>query len=171
MTLLSDCASAATAAEARFRIDYPNSLPRATRIVALDEGAAAAMRKAQTATWNDARFLVCLGRSRGVQGLDSIPPDLDLRAPDGSVVRLSDELSGADAVVMVATAAADHEAAATIGDACRSRRVAATGLLVALEDAPNALGPTLAALRPTARMLVVASEAEYIPEMLAALRA
>ncbi len=171
MTLLSDCASAATAAEARFRVDYPNSRPRASRIVALDEAAAAAMREVQTASWNGARFLVCLGRSRGTQGLDAIPPDLDLRAPDDAVVRLSDELPGADAVIMVATAAAGRDAAALIGDACRSRGIAATGLLVAPADASSALGPTLAALRPTVRMLVVASDVEYVPEMLAALRA
>lgn len=171
MTLLSDCASAATAAEARFRVNYPNSRPRATRVVALDQAAVEAMRQAQDADWNGARFLVSVGRSRGVQGLDSIPLDLDLRAPDGSVVRLSDELSAADCVVMVATAAADREAASIIGNACQARGIAATGLLVAPDGASGDLGPALSALRPTARMLVVASDVEYIPEMLTALRA
>lgn len=171
MTLLSDCASAATAAEARFRVNYPNSRPRATRVIALDRAAAAAMQQIEDVRWNGARFLVSLGRSRGVQGLDAIPPDLDLRASDGSVVRLGDELPAADGVVMVASAEADHEAASIIGNACRARGIAATGLLVAPAGATRDLGPTLAALRPTARMLVVASDAEYIPEMLAALRA
>lgn len=171
MTLLSDCASAATAAEARFRVDYPNSRPRATRVVALDETAAEAMRNAQDANWNGARFLVCLGRSRGVHGLDSIPLDFDLRASDGSIARLSDELSTADCVVMVATATADREAASIIGNACQARGIAATGLIVAPDGMSSDLGPALSALRPTARMLVVASDVEYIPEMLTALRA
>ncbi len=171
MTLLSDCASAATAAEARYRVNYPNSRPRTTRIVALDEAAATAMRMAADSSWNGARFLVCQGRSRGAQGLDSIPPDLDLRAADGVVTRLSDELPGTDCVVMVGTATANREAASIIGTACRARGIAATGLLVAPAGDTAPLGPALAALRPTARMLVVASDVEYIPEMLAALRA
>ena len=171
MTLLSDCASAASATEARFRVNYPNSRPRATCIVALDRTAAAAMRQTQNDSWNGARFLVSLGRSRGVQGLDAIPPDVDLRAADGTVVRLSDELPVSDGLVMVASAEADQEAASLIGNACQARGIAATGLLIAPDGAGNDLGATLAALRPTARMLVVASETEYIPEMLAALRA
>ena len=40
-TLLGSCAKAASAAEVRFRVDYPNSKARVSRIIALDEASAA----------------------------------------------------------------------------------------------------------------------------------
>ena len=42
-TLLSSCARASTREEARFRVDYPNSATRSTRIFALDKRAADAV--------------------------------------------------------------------------------------------------------------------------------
>jgi len=50
-TLLSSCARAATAAEAAFRVQYPNSLPRASVIIALDAGAAEIMAGVSEEPW------------------------------------------------------------------------------------------------------------------------
>ena len=60
-TLLSSCAKAATAAEARFRVPYPNALTRASRIFALDAGAAEAMFAITEDPWNGAHFLTVGG--------------------------------------------------------------------------------------------------------------
>ena len=56
-TLLSSCAKAATAAEARFRVDYPNSKARASRIIALDADAADLMHRIDDDSWGEAHFL------------------------------------------------------------------------------------------------------------------
>lgn len=169
----SHCARAATAEEARFRVDYPNSRPRSTKIVALDDAAATVIHALEDTAWQGARFLTLVGRAKGVQGLDAIPPDLDLRDAYGQIVGLRNEIRGADAVVMIATAGspAEAEAASIIGRACGDRGIMTTAIVVEGEGRPAAGGDTLAALRPHARMLVVASGADYIPDMLAALRA
>jgi hypothetical protein len=171
MTLPGDCARAATAEEARFRVDYPNSKPRASRIIALDDAAAAIMGDLETASWKGARFLSLVGRTRGAQGLDAIPLDLDLRDAAGAITLLGAEIAGADVVVMIATAGAAAEEAAIVGKACAARGIMTTGVIVEAGARADAVERTLAALRPNARMLVVASDADYIPEMLNALRA
>jgi len=56
-TLLNGCGMAATAAEARFRINGPNPPARAARIVALDRGAAAVISRAAQQRWQGAHFL------------------------------------------------------------------------------------------------------------------
>ena len=56
--LANSCARAATAAEARFRIDAkPIRRPRATSVVALDDGAMELVRELAGQEWNAARFL------------------------------------------------------------------------------------------------------------------
>ena len=57
-TSLSSCARAASAAEARFRIDAPVESRRA-RVIALDEPAAAVLRSVAALEWASARFFVC----------------------------------------------------------------------------------------------------------------
>lgn len=171
MSSPSDCARAATAEEARYRVNYPNSKPRSSIIVAMDEAAAAIARELETASWNGARFLFPIGRSKGVQGLDSIPPDLDLCDRSGAVVRLSEELPGADVMVMIASAGESPADVAIIGKACAARGLMTTAIIVEAGAPASDVERTLKALRPNARMLVVASDADYIPEMLAALRA
>ena len=171
MSLPSDCARAATAEEARYRVDYPNSRPRASKIVALDERAAAITRDLETAQWNGARFLALAGRTKGVQGLDSIPLDLDLRDSSGRISRLTGELAGADVLVMISSAGEVADDAGIIGKCCAERGIMTTGIIVEDGAGADAVERSLKSLRPNARMLVVASDADYIPEMLAALRA
>ena len=57
-TLASACARAATAAELRYRVAYPNSRPRVSRIIALDRGAAEIMHAITEEPWQGAHFLI-----------------------------------------------------------------------------------------------------------------
>ena len=166
-TLLHSCSRAATAAEASFRVDYPNSTTRASRIVALDDDAAELMRQIEEGPWSGARFLSFVA-TRSSPSLESVPVDATLRAPDGSETLLSDELAGADVAVMIASAERAAQAAAVIGNACAARGIMTAGLVVA---ADGGTGGIVSALRPYASVLVVAASADYVPAMLTALRA
>ena len=85
---------------------------------------------------------------------------------------LLDDAARADLVVMIATAGADAQAGALFGEACRLRGVPVTALVIAAPDTPDAaLSRTLAPLRPMASMVVVAQGADYVDDMLHALRA
>jgi hypothetical protein len=159
-TLLNSCAKAATAAEARFRINAPDPAPQATRIVALDPGAAAVVRRAAQQHWRSAHFLTYEG--------DGEPTDLVLRAADGSQVRLSTELADADMWMMIATADDGARAASMIGEACSRRGIMTTGLVF---GEGSEVAAAVSALRPHARVLLVSSDEDDVPEVLAALRA
>ncbi len=168
-TMLASCARAATAVEAGFRVDYPNSRERVSRIFALDREAAAVMGRVAEMPWHGAHFLTFEASLAGAAGLDSLPVDASLRTVDGREVRLSDELKDVDIAVMIATAGESATAAETIGNACFVRSIMTTGLIVAKGGARGAVERTVRALRPFAAMLVVTTGEEYIPEMLTAL--
>jgi hypothetical protein len=159
-TLLNSCAKAATAAEARFRIAAPDPAPQATRIVALDPGAVAVVRRAAQQHWRSAHFLTYEG--------DGGTSDLILRASDGSQVRFSTELADADMWMMIATADDGAEAASVIGEACSRRGIMTTGLVF---GEGSEVAAAVSALRPYARVLLVSSDEDDVPEVLAALRA
>ncbi|MFA9446463.1 3-methyl-2-oxobutanoate hydroxymethyltransferase [Egicoccus sp. AB-alg6-2] len=181
-TLLNSCARAATAAEARFRINGPEPAPRATRVIALDPGAAALVAAtAEDRPWHGAHFLTyesSLPMGEGqeltvdavVRGRTTV--DAVLRTADGRESRLSDELDGADVAVMIATADDHAEAALMIGAACARRGIMTAGLVV-----PNGNGEagridrTVSMLRPYAMVLLVSNDKDDLPEVLAALRA
>ncbi len=105
------------------------------------------------------------------ESLPSLRIDAMLEDQASHQVSLMQELNGADTVVMVTATDEAAEAAEIIGNACASRGIAATGLVLAPAGGDGALGRILSVLRPHATMLVVSSSAEYVGEMLAALRA
>jgi hypothetical protein len=162
-SLLSSCARAATAAEARYRIDAPVE-SRAARVIALDDRAADVVRSVATQEWASARFFVCedVPVSGGVTGGDFL-----LRGIDGSPAVLGDELSGAHVVVMVATQDSGAACAYAIGHACWERAIMTAGLVLgdgfAAQDA-------VAALRPHARVLLPSADESDVVELLTALR-
>jgi hypothetical protein len=160
-TLASSCARAATAAEARFRIDYPDTSHRDSRVIALDQGTAdLARRLAARQPWRGGHFLV----------LDQVVPagdDTMLRTTGGAEVLLSEELADADVVVMLAGAHASAEAAAVIGDACAARSIMSAGLVVPGHGSGDEV---VAALRPNAMVLVILQESDDVAEVLSALR-
>jgi hypothetical protein len=158
-------------AEARFRIDAPNSTPRQVKVVALDQVSEAVVASLARRRWNGASFLTASafagappGRGFSMQGWLA---DLTGRTCD-----LIGEIASADLVVMVAAAGEDAQAAALIGEACSLRRVSTTGLILSRPSvADYALSKTLAQLRPWSLMLVIAEGDDYVDDMLHALRA
>jgi hypothetical protein len=169
--MLSESARMSTAAEARFRIDAPNSKPRHVKVIALDPTSEALVKHLAERRWNSASFFTASafagappGRGFSVQGWLS---DLAGRTKD-----LIDEVNGADLVVMVATAGESAQAAALIGEACSLKRVNTTGLILGGASATDEmLSKTLSQLRPWSLMLVIANGEDYIEDMLIALRA
>jgi hypothetical protein len=163
-TLLSSCARAASAAESRFRIDRPIAPSRAGRIIALDDGAAAAVRRAAARQWANARFYVC----------DPYGEDGDqivLRGLDGGPATMADELASASVVVMVATSDAGAGCAYPLGRACWERGVQTAGLVLGDgTHAGTAAAAAVAALRPHARVLLPSATEDDLVEILSALR-
>jgi hypothetical protein len=169
--MTSESARMTTAAEARFRIDAPNSLPRAVTVIALDATSEAVVRRLAQRPWGHARFL---SASAFADSPVAAPVSLqgwlsDLAGRTSSLVEVID---AADLVVLVAAPGGIVPAAQMIGEACQLKRIMTTALIVG--DAPvsdEALSRTLAQLRPYAPMLVIASAEDYVADMLAALRA
>jgi hypothetical protein len=142
--LLNSCARAATAEEARFRIDRPIG-SRAAVVVALDDDAAEVVDRVAEKPWGAARFF---------------------RAGDGA--DLAGELANADVAIMIATADADADAAAAIARTCVERGIMTAGLI--LGDRVE-VAAAVSALRPYARNLMVTDDEEDVAEVLTALRA
>jgi hypothetical protein len=176
-----------SAAEARFRIDYPNSQPRAVKVVALDEASERVVKRVAQGAWQRATFftsiefdsartlelprwpLAPLASAAGGEGWSM---QAWLRDLAGRTKALVDEVASADLVVMVSSAGTSAQPAAVIGEACAARKVMTMALIIGSEQRSNEeLSQTLAALRPYASMLVIANGDEYIEEMLSALRA
>jgi hypothetical protein len=139
--LLNSCAQAATAAEARFRIDRPIA-GRSALVVALDDGAAEVVARVAAQPWLGARFLT------------SAPSPADPY--------------DADVAIMIATTDADPDAAAAIGRECALRGIMTAGLI--LGDRRE-VGAAVSALRPYARVLMVTDDEDDVTEVLTALRA
>jgi hypothetical protein len=159
--LPSSCARAATAAEARYRIDRPIAPARAPRIVALDDGAVEIVRRVASLQWANARFYACEANGEDADGTL-------LRGVNGSTATLADELASADVVVMIATSDEGADCAYTIGKACWQRSVMTAGLVVS--DGPGA-DRAVAALRPHARVLLPSADETDVVDLLTALRA
>jgi hypothetical protein len=140
--LANSCTRAATAEEARFRIDRPIG-GRAALVVALDDDAAEVVERVAEKPWHGARFV---------------------RATDG----FDEDLTDTDVAVMVATADADARAAAAIAQACAARGIMTAGLI--LGD-PLEVAAAVSALRPYARNLMVTDDEDDVAEVLTALRA
>jgi hypothetical protein len=138
------CARAATADEARFRIDRPIG-GRIALIIALDDEAGDVVERVAERPWGAARFF-----------------------RTAAEVRLAHELTDADVAIMVGTGAADGDSAAAIGRACAERGIMSAGLI--LGDRSD-VAAAVAALRPYARNLMVTDDEDDIAAVLTALRA
>jgi hypothetical protein len=164
--LLATCAKAATAAEARYRIDAEITPGRGACVIALDDAALEAVRRVAGAkVWATARFYSAM--PAGPTGGDGPNPDLRLLPLTGDEVPLSDVLPGVDAVVMVATTDTGAALAAAAGQACTLRGVMTAGLVLSPDDQA---GATVAALRPHARVLMVSADEDDVAGVMTALR-
>lgn len=162
-TLLNSCARAATAAEAVFRVPYPNALSRVSRVIALDRGAAHEISTISQAPWQGTRFLILAPVQPGL-GAGKV----DLSDEKGTARDFADELCGADIVVLVATTDDGAKAADVIGTMARKACVMTAGIVLA---APKDADEVMKSLRSCASVLVMASDPDYLPAMLSALRA
>ena len=101
----------------------------------------------------------------------AVPDDALLRSASGGLALLSDELDGADTVVMVAAAAGSAEAASIVGDAAAARGIMSAGIVLPGNRPGEAGGDAVvSALRPNAMVLVVLQQADDLAEVLSALR-
>lgn len=165
-TGLSHCSVAASAAEAGYRIDGFEFIPRSTLVIALDDGAEQLLQDCSRLPWAGAHFLAFEGAQRGSG--DGLTGDSALRALDGEAVWLSEELVGADVTVMVATTDAAAPRAAAIGQACAVNGIMTAGVVV--QSGRDASRVT-SSLRPYAMVLLVSAEIDDVPAVLVALRA
>ncbi|GAA3353056.1 hypothetical protein GCM10017744_004690 [Streptomyces antimycoticus] len=101
----SESARAASAAEARHRIDVPIAPARAARVVALDDRAAQVAARLAAHPWAHAEFL----RADAVG---------ELRELGGGPLPLTAALIGADVVVVLATEDGGRDTAERIGRHC-----------------------------------------------------
>jgi len=173
---ISESARMSSAAEARFRINAPNSLPRRVKVIALDRASEPVVKQLAKARWNNASFFTASAFTASAFVSDSPSSDFSVQGwladLAGRTKDLIDEVGSADLVVMVATAGENAQAAALIGEACSVKRVNTTGLILGSAQASDEmLSKTLSRLRPWSLMLVIASGADYIEDMLIALRA
>jgi hypothetical protein len=168
----SESARMSSAAEAKFRIDRPNSQPRAVKVIALDAPSEAVVKQLASAPWQQASFLTASAFSGAPRHGEPFSMGGWLNDLAGRTKDLVDEVNSADLVVMVATAGQNAAAAAIIGEACSVKHVMTTALVLGGASASDeALSKMLAQLRPHAMMLVISSADEYINDMLTALRA
>src|SRR5438093_7449638 len=145
-----------SAAEARFRVQAPNSTPRAITVVALDAAAQQLVRRLAAGGWNHATFFMSAGET--------------LAGLDGRTTTVADQVRATDLVVLVAGPGGHAGAASIIGQACSLRRVMTTGFLVGAASAsPAAVSKTLARLRPWSLMVVIADSYEHLDDKLHAL--
>jgi hypothetical protein len=92
-------------------------------------------------------------------------------ASDQEIAKLVEEVPTADLVVMVASAGADAHAATVIGEACSLTRVMTTTLVVCAASATEeGLSKTLAQVRPWSLMVVIASDENYVDDILRSFR-
>jgi hypothetical protein len=172
----SESARMSSAAEAKFRIDRPNSQPRAVKVIALDTQSERIVKELAQAPWQRASFLTASSFSgaprRGEPFSEPFSLGGWLNDLAGRTKDLVDEVNTADLVVMVATAGENVAAAAIIGEACSVKHVMTTALILGgAASSDETISKMLAQLRPHVMMLVISSADEYIKDMLTALRA
>jgi len=157
--MASESARMSSAAEARFRVQAPNALPRVLKVIALDAAGQAIIERLGGAGWQHATFFTATAPDR-------------LRDLTGRSRSVRDEVDAADLVVLVAGPGGHAHAAAAIGEACSRRRVMTTGFVIGAMSAPERdVSRTLAQLRPWSLMVVIAGNDDYIDDMMTALRA
>lgn len=168
--MTSESARMSSAAEARFRINAPNSKARAIKVIALDARSERVVQRLAQSRWNGATFFTATAFGSTPRKGESLAGWLSDLA--GRTKNLVDEVNSADLVVMIATAGENVPAASLIGEACSLKRVMTTALITgSAGKSDEVLSNTLAQLRPWALMLVIASADEYVEDMLTALRA
>ena len=168
--MLSESARMASAHEARFRVAYPNSVPRSIKVVALDEPSRHLVDEVSRLPWNKASFFTSMsfeGDAARGRFLDQGLAQRHRRAYQGS-----DRRDRRGQFRHGGERRRGRPGASVIGEACLARNVTTIGLVVQSPETSEAdLSRTLSHMRPFAKMLVIASGQDYVEVMLTALRA
>jgi len=82
-----------SAAEARFRVQAPNSIPRAIKVIALDAAGEAVVRRLAEAVWNHATFFTAASRVEPGGGNLPTSPAAAGASPTRSTPRISSSSS------------------------------------------------------------------------------
>lgn len=167
------------ASDTRHRVNYPNSKPRAIKLVGVGDGGARVARKVERMCLSGVDTVAPLTDRASGDKAPSSTGMLQAIALDGN--ELSRSLSGADMIFTVACTGDDVAYAAVVGQIARSRNVLVTGILIESRRSANERGgPTsdaqrtsdaLDVLRAASDMLVIVSDESYVSEMLNALGA
>jgi len=172
--MLSESARVTTAHEASYRIQYPNSKRRSVKIIALDNSSARIVYDIAREHWNGAMFFTSLSFSAAGSPGDSEGTTLHAWLGDlaGRTMELVGEVATSDFVVVIASAGSDAQSVSVVADACALHNKSLLALVVPGKNTTEAdVAKSLGYLRPFAKMLVVASDADYVTAMLTALRA
>src|SRR5947209_2860662 len=146
----SESARMLSTAEARYRIDAPNSKPRSVKVIALDTPSERVIKELSQRRWNGASFFTASAFGGTPKQGESFSGWLSDLA--GRTKNLIEEVNSADLVVMVAAAGESAQAASIIGEACSVKRVMTTALVLGGSTiSDEALSKTLSHLRPWAR--------------------
>jgi hypothetical protein len=140
--------SARAATDTRHRIKTANSQPRRIKLIGLPTGGAGIVRGIDSATLRDVQTLIADG------------------SPD-----LLKKLDGAEMIFLVACSGDDLSLAPQIKQVARDANVMITGILVQTAGGPDTARADLGILRPSSDMLIVATDASYVTDMLAQLGA
>jgi NAD(P)H-hydrate repair Nnr-like enzyme with NAD(P)H-hydrate epimerase domain len=96
---------------------------------------------------------------------------LALADSDGAKASLTEELEGADVVVLISGTGENAGAAEVVTREAYHRKIMTAGLALSDPDTGKTADAVVNILRPFASVLVVAQDHEFIPAMLSALRA
>ena len=158
--------SRAAAADTRHRVQYPNSRPRAIKLIGLGAGGG---RMADEIAERGLRHVQAIGagaaRNAEASSAEMLQTLADENGEIGRAIRAAD-------MVFVVAREGDHVALArAVGQMAHERGVLVTGILIQGSDSGVLPDVTLNALRGACDMLVIVSDADYVAEMLGALGA
>lgn len=157
------------ASDTRHRISYPNSRPRAIKLIGLGDGGG---RIAQAIAGRGLQYVeaIAAGGGRSGGGSSDSTGMLQAMADEGSEIGRA--IREADMVFVVAHDGDNVSLAPAIGQMAHEKGVLVTGMLIQEHDVGSHVPDgTLNALRSASDMLVMVSDAEYVAEMLGALGA
>jgi hypothetical protein len=163
--MLSESARMSSAAEAKFRLREPARATRTVKVLALDEASDGVVARLAEHPGREAAFFPASALLPLTAAPGADVPMADRQA------RVLEQAAEADLVVMVASEGGRADAAAIIGAVCSQNRVMTMTLLVHHADATeDAISRTLAQVRRWSLMIVVASDEQYVADILRSFR-
>jgi hypothetical protein len=166
--IMSQTERAVRASETRFRIKAANSSGREMRVFGLGPASLAVARRAV----GECGPRVRLWETRGALLAppdDAVSSDAWLAEVASRSAAIGKWLDGANTVIIVAAAGESTAAVPVIAKLVQATGALLTGLVVDGHHAPAEVQSVVTALRPCCSMLVQASDAAYVTDMLSAL--